>query len=243
MGIKPIEKKTILLVEDDGVVRDVLREVLEKDYKILVAWNYSETVKHLENNIDLALIDYSLPDKNGFEVLKAIREAKPALPAIIITAYGTEHIAIKAVRAGVTDYIKKPISLKYLKSKVSEILEGKKDDKYLETVEGRKEFIIDGIALYLEDNYMEDMTRDKLARMVCLDRYELGKLFKERFGKSLISYLNHIRIENTTELLKNKDLSITEIAYSVGYGSVDHFNRVFKETYGEPPREYRRKLK
>ncbi|MCL4475544.1 MAG: hypothetical protein M1508_04860 [Nitrospirae bacterium] len=55
-----MEKKTILLVEDDGVLRDLIKEALEMVYKVLAASSYSEAMKHLNNGIDLALIDYSL---------------------------------------------------------------------------------------------------------------------------------------------------------------------------------------
>lgn len=77
--------------------------------------------------------------------------------------------------------------------------------------------------------------------MACMNIYKFSKTFKERIGQSLPSYLNSIRIKKAAELLKNPDLSITEIAYFVGFGSVEHFIRIFKEVYGVSPKEYRRR--
>jgi YesN/AraC family two-component response regulator len=235
-------KKSILLVEDDAVVRDMIKFVLERKYKVLEASRYSEAVNLLKNPIDLAIIDYSLPDKDGFDVLKAVRKARPSIPVIIITAYSSESLAIKAVRAGATDYIKKPLSLKDLMKRLSEILEGENSNGYSEEMIRRYEFIMDGITSYIENNYNKDLTLDKLARIACMDKYKFCRAFKEKFGQGFRSYLNRIRIRNAAELLKNLDLSITEIAFFVGYGSVEHFERVFKKSYRVSPREYRGKL-
>ncbi|GAB4410792.1 MAG: hypothetical protein OHK0032_06590 [Thermodesulfovibrionales bacterium] len=238
-----MERKSILLVEDDADVRDIIRFVLERNYNVLEASRYSEAIGYLSKPLDLALIDYILPDHDGFELLKAIRKVKPTLPAIIMTAYSNETVAIKAVRAGATDYIKKPLSLISLMRKVSEILGEKIDTGHREdeTVESRDEFIMDGIATYIEEKYMEGLTLDKLAAMAGMNKFRLCRAFKGRFGQTFKSYLNSVRIKNAAELLKSPDLSISEIAYIAGYGSIVHFERIFKERYGISPVEYRRK--
>ena len=74
-----------------------------------------------------------------------------------------------------------------------------------------------------------------------MDKYKLSKLFNERFGQSMKSYLNTIRIKKAAELLQNQELGVAEVAFSVGYGSVPHFCRVFREAYGLSPKEHREK--
>jgi AraC-like DNA-binding protein len=76
--------------------------------------------------------------------------------------------------------------------------------------------------------------------MACMNRFKFCRAFKQRFGKTFTSYLNHIRIKKASELLKNPNLSVTEIAFFVGYGSFSQFMRVFKTIYGVSPKEYRR---
>lgn len=75
-----------------------------------------------------------------------------------------------------------------------------------------------------------------------MNRYKFSKIFNERFGQNIPSYLNNIRTEKSAELLRNPDLNIIEIAYSVGYRNVDHFNRVFRGKYGMSPKEYRKRM-
>jgi YesN/AraC family two-component response regulator len=237
-----MRRKSILLVEDDGLLRGLIRGALEQQYHILEAVTKEEAASLLDAHIDLALIDYSLPDGNGFDVLQALREVKPGLPIIMMTAYSTENLAIKALRTGVTDYLKKPLSFAYLRGKLSEVLEGKKNEEFPESRERGEVFIMECIAVFIEENYMKRLNRDKLAEKACMDRYKFSRLFRERFGQNIKSYLNGVRTQRAAELLNNRDLSIAEIAFSVGYGSVPHFYRVFREAFGTSPKEYRETL-
>ncbi|HXX81839.1 MAG TPA: response regulator [Thermodesulfovibrionales bacterium] len=234
-------RKSILLVEDEAVVREMIRGALEREYDVLEASKYSEAIDHLKDRIDLALIDYALPDRDGFEVLRAIREVKPELPAIMMTAYSSENIVIKALRVGATDYIRKPLSFAYLMKRLSQILGGDLDARLNEDAQTREEFIMEGVAAYIEDKSREELTLDQLAAMVCMNKFKFCRAFKRKFGQSFVSYLSSIRVKKAAKLLReHRDLNITEVALAVGYGNVGHFGRVFRTVYGVSPTEYRR---
>jgi YesN/AraC family two-component response regulator len=233
-----MEKKTVLLVEDDPVVRDIIKVALEREYIVLEASGYAEAVKLSGCHIDIVLIDYMLHDGNGIGVMKAIRDVHPGLPIIMITAYSSEDVAIKALRAGATDYIKKPLVLACLRKRVADLLEGKNGEQPTENSGTKEDFILDGIEALIEKHYSEDLTRDQLAEKVCMNKYKFSKLFNKRIGQNIKSYINNVRVKKAAELLKNHDLSSREIAFSVGFQSVEHFFRVFKEIYGVSPKEY-----
>jgi YesN/AraC family two-component response regulator len=236
-----VEKKSILLVEDDDMVRGMIREGLERKYHVLEAATCSKAIEQIKNPLDVALIDYNLPDNNGFEVLKAIRESKPELPVIFMTAYSTDDLAIKAFRSGVTDYIRKPLSFAYLWAKLSEILEGKESKELPESVESRDVFIMNSIAAFIEENYKEDLNRNELAQKAHMEKYRFSRAFNQHFGKSVKSYLNITRVRKAAEILsKSADLSITDIAVSVGYSGVAHFEKMFRKVYGISPNAYRK---
>jgi YesN/AraC family two-component response regulator len=234
-------KKSLLLVDDDAVIRDVIKSALNNDYHVFEASTYLDAMKFPFQSVDLAIVDYILPDRDGFEVLQSLRNRNPALPVIIMTGYGNEDVIIQALRKNVTDYIKKPVNLRYLRERVSNILgdeKGRKDDA-LPSYKGKH---LDIIAKHIQENYMGELTLDKLARLACMNRFSFCRAFKERFSQSFISYVNSIRLKNAGELLKDSRTSITEIAFSVGYRNSGHFNRVFKAVYKMSPREYRRKM-
>jgi len=236
-------KRTVLLVDDDAAVRDVIRQALRKEYHVLEASGYSEAIKLLKQPIDIALIDYVMPEYDGFDVLKAVRKAKPGLPAIIMTAYSNESVVIKALRTEVADYIKKPLKLAYLRKRLSEILGGEDyNNNDSGNVASRQEFILDGIEAHIRENYMKDLTLDRLAGMACISRFKLSRAFKDRFGQTLTSYLNNIRIRKSAEMLENPDLNISEIANFVGYESVSYFDRMFRAVHDMSPLNYRKKM-
>jgi len=111
-------KKTILIV-GGSVVRYLLKDALQHEYHILGASTLQDVIELLSNPIDLALIDFMLPDTQGSDIFNVIRGKRPKIPVIMI-GHNDEILAIKAL--GVVDYIRKPIPLTNLKKMVSEVL-------------------------------------------------------------------------------------------------------------------------
>ena len=236
-----MEKKTILLVEDDSVIRDLLRGALEQEYHVLEASTRSEALKQIGKPLHLALIDYNLPDADGFDVLRTVREVKPEIPVIFMTAYSTENLVIRALRLGVTDFIRKPLSFAYLRGKLSELLEGKDNQDNPDQVRNSEVFVMDCIAAFMEEHFDKDLCRNELAEKAHMERYKFSRVFNAHFGKSFKSHLNSIRVTKAAELLKkNIDLNITDVAISVGYNGVSHFEKVFREAYGISPSRFRK---
>jgi two-component system, response regulator YesN len=234
-----MEKKVVLLVDDNVSLRAMIRTAIERDYDVLEASGCKDALRQLAKNVDLALVDYAMPDCDGFDVLKMIRDTHAKLPVILMTGYGSENVAIKAIRTEVTDYIKKPIQMVYLKKRLSELLASKENKGNHEKTEDSK---FDDISAYIEERYMDEITLDKLSVMAAMNRFTFCRAFKKRFGQSCISYLNSIRINHATEFLKNHKLKVAEIAQIVGYNNVVHFERVFRTLIGVSPREYRKQL-
>ena len=101
---------TILIVDDEIAIRESLQTLLEMDdYLVDTAETGEEGLtKIAEQPYDLVLLDYALPDKNGLEVLRDIRDRDPSLAVILITAYGTVENAVLAMQGGASNFIQKP---------------------------------------------------------------------------------------------------------------------------------------
>lgn len=93
---------------------------------------------------------------------------------------------------------------------------------------------------YIEENYHENITLESISNTLYLNKCYFCTLFKEQTGKSFSNYLNEIRIDKSKELLKNKKLSILEIAHAVGYNNQTYFNSLFKKYTNITPLQYRR---
>ena len=94
------------------------------------------------------------------------------------------------------------------------------------------------ILSYIDTHYSEKLTTAELAKKAYLNEQYFCQIFKKATGQSLVMYLNRYRIEKATVLLKNTELSITEIAMNVGFDNANYFSRIFRKHIGMNPREY-----
>lgn len=115
--------KTILIVEDIDLNADLLSQLLEDDYNLLIAKDGQQGVTAVEqHNPDLVLMDISLPVMDGFEATRVIRKNNRNLPIIGLSAHAMAGDAEKARAAGCTDYLTKPIDEDLLFKKLEQYL-------------------------------------------------------------------------------------------------------------------------
>ncbi len=118
-------KKTLLIAEDDHSNFMFLKELLSNTgINIIRTENGIEAVEQCKSNphIDLVLMDLKMPKMDGYEATKLIKEFKPNLPIIALTAYSTDADRKKALACGCSDFISKPIKRDNLLSKINELI-------------------------------------------------------------------------------------------------------------------------
>lgn len=102
--------KTILIVEDVELNIDLLVQLLEEDYHLLIARDGAQGVEMTGlHQPDLVLMDISLPVMDGYDAARAIRKTHPALPIIGLSAHAMAGDDLKALAAGCSDYLMKPV--------------------------------------------------------------------------------------------------------------------------------------
>jgi DNA-binding response OmpR family regulator len=115
---------TVLIVDDELIVRRVLRDILTRDgYQVELASNGTEALARLtQPGIDMLLLDLQLGDIDGVQVMETARQAWPSLPIVMLTAHGSLPSAIAAVRYGAADYLLKPINVERLRECIARVL-------------------------------------------------------------------------------------------------------------------------
>ncbi len=115
----------ILIIDDEKSVLDMLNVVFKKEgYRVKKSLSAQKALEMIdEEDFDLILSDIRLPQISGMELLRKIKEKKPGIPVIMITAYGTIKQAVEAFKAGAMDYVVKPFDVEELKIIVSQGLE------------------------------------------------------------------------------------------------------------------------
>jgi AraC-like DNA-binding protein/ligand-binding sensor protein len=96
---------------------------------------------------------------------------------------------------------------------------------------------------YIGGHYGDPVGLDEIARTMHVSTFYFCKMFKKATGLTFTDYLGRIRVEKAKNLLLNPHLRVSEIAYTVGFQSLTHFNRVFRKLAGESPTDFREKLK
>lgn len=104
-----------------------------------------------------------------------------------------------------------------------------------------KKYIVDKMILYMNENFTQKISLDRIAENMYLSPVYISKIFKEETGESPINYLIRLRLEKAKEILEKDDRSgIKEVAYQVGYEDVYHFSKMFKKYFGLSPSAYRK---
>lgn len=98
------------------------------------------------------------------------------------------------------------------------------------------------IILYIHFHYEEDLNLIFFANMLYMNKCYLSTLFKKETNYNLTDYVHMVRMQRAVILLQQSAMSITTIATSCGYNSVNYFIRIFKRTYGISPKQYLKKL-
>jgi DNA-binding NtrC family response regulator len=123
-----MQRKPVLIVDDEKNIRLTLSQSLESmDLETNAAVNGEEALDKLrEREFGLILLDLKMPGMDGIEVLRRVREIRPDIRVIIITAYGTIESAVEAMKLGAVDFIQKPFAPDEIRALVSQVIDREK---------------------------------------------------------------------------------------------------------------------
>ena len=171
----------VLVVDDERNIRNNLGMVLEAEgYKVGKCGNGDDAILHVkQGRYDLAFVDIQMPKMDGLELLRYLRGLRPKMPVVILTAYGTVHRAVEAMKLGAVDFLEKPFDPKVIQLLCQEILKREK----VETG-GTVDDLLHLAALARERKaFTEARAHLKVAMMRGLTRpepyYEMGSLAEE----------------------------------------------------------------
>jgi len=233
-------QQTILVVDDDPKVLDMHVRMLESlvDCRILKASGGRKALEVLQSErLALVLLDLMMPDVDGFEVLRVMREQEATrnVPVIVLSAQILTALDMQRLHEGVAAVLGKGLfSVDEVLAQVEAALS---HSKRLGSQASRA--VREAMA-YIHEHYAEEISRAELAGHVALTERYLTHCFRQELGITPMVYLNRYRVKRARVLLEQGGRSITDVAMAVGFGDSSYFNRVFRQEVGVAPGAYQR---
>ena len=252
--VKPKKSEKILIVDDDDEIRLYLKEQLSRTYKVITAENGETGIRKALTEIpDLVISDIRMPGSDGYALLKKIKGNTNTthIPVILLTAKNDLDDKIIGLEHGADNYIAKPFHMTELRMMVENLLKNRQrirgkysgsyqEDKIKEIeLESDNDILMKRIMKVINDNLDNtDLKVEMLSMEIGLSRVQLHRRMKEMTGISTGEFIRNIRLKKAAELLSEKKVNVSQVAYMVGFSSLTHFSTAFRKFYGVSPTEY-----
>lgn len=250
---EPLNRKTILLVEDDNDVRDFLASELESCFNLRVATDGQMGLAMAkEEDFDLVVSDVMMPGMNGFELTKRLKNKFETchIPVILLTALSTDDKVLEGTESGADAYITKPFSPQLLVARIFQLLDQRERLKQKFCKEGQtvrsamcasdqdQMFVRRLDAVIYPRLGEQDLSVDKVAGLLRMGRTLFYRKVRGVTGYTPNDYIRVLRMKKAAELLAKGDNNVSEVAYAVGFDNPYYFSKCFKAQYGMPPSQY-----
>ena len=245
---------SILVVDDNPEVLDYLDITFKKDYQVSKAQNGVEALAYIQANLpDLIISDVMMPEMDGVELCKAVKTDINIchIPLILLTAKSTIEDRIEGLHVGADDYIPKPFHPSVLKAKVENLIKAQKRIVQKFYADGgvlipknitqnplNEKFLNKVIESIKSNMSNEEFSVEELGSLVAMSRSNLFRKLKAITGQTPIEFIYYIRLRYAMELLLDRKMSISEIAYEVGFKNPSSFTKSFKKHFGKSPSDY-----
>ncbi len=267
----PVSRKealTLLIVEDNPDLRKMLKSILSTKYNVLEATNGQEGLDStLAHQPDMILSDVMMPVMDGLEMVRLIKANEEIChtPIILLTAKSSLDDRIEGLEQGIDDYITKPFSSSYLKTRIESLMAQRKllQQTYLRKLSGEKapsgdstswepsqpqmmaqdEQFMQKVMKFLEEQIDNpNLTIDDFADNLFLSRSLFYRKLKSIVGLPPVDFIREIRIKRAAQLIDSRAYNFSQIAYMTGFSDPKYFSKCFKKHMGVTPREYKEGL-
>ena len=210
--------------------------------------------KAITQQPDIIISDVIMPNMDGIQLLKELKKNANTshIPIILLTSQVEFSNRIEGLVQGADGYLCKPFNTEELMVLITNLianrvrLKGKYSGSQTQEgkiapveLQGNDEALMERIMNIINENLSNpNLNVEMLTREIGISRTHLHRRMKEMTGTAPSDFIRNLRLQQATVLLENKDLSITQIAYAVGFTSQTHFSSAFKKVYGLSPMEY-----
>ena len=244
----------ILIVEDDVELSAFIKQGLKKDYTIILAKDGVSGLELARKELpDLILSDVNMPNKDGIQLLKEVREdlVLSHVPFILLTGQTSPQNRIRGYAALANDYIGKPFKMDELKVRIESLFRSRQQliNKLKEN--GLQRLVSESNLSKTDDRFFtklkeaihthlnnSELTVEELAKEVFMSKRQLERKIKDITGQSPAGLIRLTRLETARNyLMEGSFATVAEVAYAVGFNNVKYFSRLFHNQFGKTPND------
>ena len=245
----------VMVIDDDKTILDFIEDNLNHSYNIIKCNDSINIIKTvLIRKPDVIVTDMAMPGADGEEVISALKKNSLTSHIPIIILSGRNHLEdrLKGLEIGADYYMTKPFYIGELKTIINTLVNnrlivkgkysGKLDQesavKPVEYQSSDELFMKKVIDLVNENIANPDFSVENIQNSIGISRTQLFRKLKEQTGFPPARFIQNIRMKQAYNLLKEKKMDVSQIAYAVGFASQTHFSTIFKQYYGMSPVEF-----
>lgn len=244
----------LMIVEDNKEIIRFLGNHFQHNYQILKASNGKIALEKIAKDVpDVIISDIMMPELDGLELCRKIKsDIKTShIPVILLTAKTTIENKLEGLDVGADIYLSKPFNLREVELRVKNLLESRNNlrNHFLKfgsvkdidlPINNKDQDFLEQLTNIVENNIdNSDFNISSFTKEAGISRTLLHMKLKKLVNLSASEFVKTIRLKHAAELLEKTTLSISEVAYSVGYADSNYFSRNFKEKYKVNPSEYK----
>lgn len=247
--------KSLLIVEDNVDIANYIADSFSEQFTIYRANNGEEGLAMVSANMpDVIISDIMMPKLSGLELCNILKKdiKTSHIPIVLLTAKNSLQDKTIGYSVGADSYITKPFSSSLLKSRIKNLMEAQENHKRhinLNSIAKQKQFndsvnkldkeFLDKIVKLIKDNcYSEKIDIEFITQNINMSHSVLYRKVKNITNMTVNEFIRKIKIEYAKELLLTNKYTISEVAYHVGFNSLNYFRQCFKEEYGVLPSEF-----
>ena len=246
----------VLIVEDDEEIRRYIRSELDSDFRIYECTNGREGLETiLKEKPDLVISDVMMPEMDGITLCRKIKQNINInhIPIILLTAKSKAEDQIEGLEIGADAYIVKPFNTELLRTTISNLIANRErlrgklvgeqqvEEKITKIeMKSNDEILMSKVMKTINDHLADPtLNVEMLAANVGMSRVHMHRKLKEWTNQSARDFIRSIRLKQAANLLREKNLSVSEVAYATGFSNLSHFSNTFRDFYGISPSEYK----
>ena len=245
-------RPTILVIDDNNDIRQYEHTLLQDEYIVLEAVDGKEGLEIARKEVpDLVICDVMMPVMDGLEFTEQLKTgtATSHIPVIMLTAKNLEEHRAEGYEHGADSYITKPFHSKVLLARIENLLKQRKLLKKLfqgsqvaeqeiaeSHLEDRDKQFLKQLHAIIQQNLSDsEFSVEDIGKQIGLSRVQLYRKVKAMTGSSVVDLLRKARLAKAKRLLETRSMSVSEVAYDVGFSAPSYFTKCFKEEYGILP--------